>query len=312
MLDIYALQVFLEAARAQSFTRAAETLAITQPAVSHQIKTLEDYLQTELFERTGRSIKLTKAGQTLVPLARQAVEMVTSVEEHMHTVDGEVTGDLVIGCSEPSAHYLLPYLLSRFKRIYPNVDMIVPVVSQEILLEKLASGSYDLGIAGTRNLSGYYLDSFPLYEDRLVLVASSAHPWTQRESIQIDELAEESFICRDINSICRRVVSSELARLGYDVSRLRVIMEIDSPQAQIIAVEHGIGLAFMPLMAVMQRLPIGRLAIVNVEGLSLSSAVYLLASGERKHSLIHEKFVKFINVPTTHSLIEMVAEGRTT
>jgi DNA-binding transcriptional LysR family regulator len=312
MLDVYGLQVFLEAARAQSFTRAAETLAITQPAVSHQIKTLEDYLQTELFERTGRSIKLTKAGQTLVPLARQAVEMVTSIEEHMHTVDGEVTGDLVIGCSEPSAHYLLPYLLSRFKRIYPNVNMIVPVVSQEILFEKLTSGNYDLGVAGTRYMPGQGLYSFPLYEDRLVLVASSVHPWAQRDSVQLDELIGESFVCRDKHSVCHRVVGSELARLGYDISRLRVVMEIDSPQAQIIAVEHGVGLAFMPLMAVMQRLPIGRLAIVNVERLSLSSAVYLLASGERKHSLIHEKFVKFVNVPTTHSLIEMVAEGRTT
>jgi DNA-binding transcriptional LysR family regulator len=311
MLDVHALQVFLEAARAQSFTRAAETLTITQPAVSHQIKTLEDYLQTELFERTGRSIKLTEAGQTLVPLARQVVDMVTSVEEHMHTADGEVIGDLVIGCSEPSAHYLLPYLLSRFKRIYPNVNMIVPVVSQEVLLEKLVSGSYDLGVAGTRYLSGHYLNSFPLYEDHLVLVASSAHPWTQRDCIQLDELAEEPFVCRGTHSTCRRVVSSELTRLGYDVSSLRVVMEIDSPQAQIIAVEHGIGLAFMPLMAVMQRLPIGRLAIVKVDGLSLTSAVYLLASSERKQSLVHEKFIKFINLPTTRSLIEMVAEGRT-
>jgi LysR family transcriptional regulator, transcriptional activator of the cysJI operon len=312
MLDVYALRVFLEAARAKSFTRAAEMLSITQPAVSHQIKSLEDYLQIELFERTGRSVKLTKAGQTLVPLARQVVEMVASVEEHMHTVEGEVTGDLVIGCSEPSAHYLLPYLLSRFKRIYPNVNMTVPVVSQETLLERLTSGSYDLGIAGTRYLPEHDLHSFPLYEDHLVLVASSTHPWTQRESVRIEDLIEEPFVCRDMHSICRRVVGSELARLGYDISEMRVVMEIDSPEAQIIAVEHGLGLAFMPLMAVMQRLPMGRLAIVKVEGLSLASPVFLLASGERKQSLVHEKFIKFINVPATQSLIEMVAQGRTT
>jgi len=312
MLDVYALRVFLEAARAMSFTRAAETLSITQPAVSHQIKSLEDYLQIELFERTGRSVKLTKAGQTLVPLARQVVDMVTSVEEHMHTVEGEVTGDLVIGCSEPSAHYLLPYLLSRFKRIYPNVNMKVPVVSQEVLCDKLASDSFDLGIAGTRYPPHYDLHSFPLYEDQLVLVASSAHPWAQRDCVQIGDLREESYVCRDVHSMCRRVVSSEFTRLGYDVSEFRVVMEIDSPEAQVIAVEHGLGLAFMPLMAVMQRLPMGRLAIVKVEGLSLTSPVFLLTSGERKQSYVHDKFIKFINVPATRSLIEMVANGRTT
>jgi DNA-binding transcriptional LysR family regulator len=312
MLDVYALQVFLEAARAKSFTRAAEMLSITQPAVSHQIKSLEDYLQIDLFERTGRSVKLTKAGQTLVPLARQVVDMVTSVEEHMHTVDGEVTGDLVIGCSEPSAHYLLPYLLSRFKRIYPNVDMKVPVVSQEILQNKLAAGSFDLGIAGTRYPPRYDLHSFPLYEDRIVLVASSAHPWAKRDCVQIEELREESYVCRDVHSMCHRVVGSEFARLGYDISEFRVVMEIDSPEAQIIAVEHGLGLAFMPLMAAMQRLPMGRLTIVNVEGLSLISPVFLLTSAERKQSRVHDKFIKFINVSATRSLIEMVAQGRTT
>ena len=110
MLDVYALQVFLEAARAQSFTRAAETLAITQPAVSHQIKTLEDYLQTELFERTGRSIRLTKAGQTLVPLARQAVEMVLELlaannAPHLDVCNVVALGRLIV--RESSGHLRL-------------------------------------------------------------------------------------------------------------------------------------------------------------------------------------------------------------
>lgn len=312
MLDVFALQVFLKAARAESFTRAAESLSITQPAVSHQIKSLEDYLQVDLFERTGRSVKLTKAGQTLVPLARQVVDMVASVEEQMHTVDGEVTGDLVIGCSEPSAHYLLPYLLSRFKRIYPNVEMKVPVVSQEVLWDKLTAGSFDLGIAGKRYPPHYDLHSFPLYENRIVLVASSAHPWTKRDSVRIEELREESYVCRDVHSMCRRVVGSEVMRLGDDISKFHVVMEIDSPEAQAIAVEHGIGLAFMPLLAVIQRLPMGRLAIVKVEGLSLTSPVFLLTSAERKQSRVHDKFIRFINVPTTQNLIEMLAQGRTT
>ena len=310
MLDVHALRIFLEAATAESFTRAAEALDLTQPAVSHHIKTLEDYLQVQLFERDGRSVRLTKAGQALVPLARQAVQMVQDVEDTVRTSDGKVVGNLMIGCSEPSAFYILPHLIARFKRIYPNICVAVPVVGEETLLDKVMRGEFDLGITGVRHMQESDLRRLVFYEDQVVLTVPSAHPWAQRESVRFAELMAEPFICRSINSVCRQVVGSEMARLGYDITQMQIVMEIDSPEGQAIAVEHGIGLSFMPLLAVAQRLSLGRLAIVPVENVTLRTPIHMIYSAARPPSPILSQFVKFMNVPQTRSLIDILAAGQ--
>ena len=309
MLDVYALKVFLEAAKIGSFTDAAEALNVTQPAVSHHIKSLEDFLQVPLFERVGRRVQLTQAGQSLVPLAQQAVHLVMGIEDTMRNPEGKVEGDLTIGCSEPSVHYLLPHLMARFKRIYPDVSISISVVSQEALLQKIVHGECDLGIAGTRYLRECNLHSIELYQDQFVLVAPTDHLWAQRQVISPSELASEPFVCCEAHSTCRRAVGSALAKLGFDIGQMRVVMETGSPEGQAMAVEHGIGMSFMPLVAAIQRLPMGRLAIIQVDGIMCKNAVYLVYSTARAPSPVQEQFVKFLNIPQTQLMIDTLAQG---
>jgi len=309
MLDTYALRVFLEAARTGSFTEAAQVLDVTQPAISHQIKSLEDYLQVPLFERAGRHIQLTKAGQALVPLARQAVQMVMDIENTMRAAEGRVVGNLTIGCSEPSAHYLLPHLLARFKRIYPDIAISVPIVHQETLIEKVLQGEYDVGITGVMHLAEHDLRGFALYEDHYVLVTPIDHAWAHKRLIAPEELFNERFVCRDIHSVCRRVVASELKKHGYEIENLDVVMEIDSPEAQAIAVEHGIGLSFMAMMSVAPRLAMGKLATVQVGDIVFTSPVYLVYRAAGPPSPVLEQLIKFLNLSPSQDLIEMLSHG---
>ena len=309
MLDIHALQVFLEAARTENFTKAGQALNLSQPAVSMQIRSLEDYLGVELFERDGRSIRLSKSGQALVPLAEQVVQMALSVEESIRHSEGEVAGNLVIGCNESSAMYVLPHLVARFQRLYPDVYVSIPIVSRPEMVERLASGDYDLGVAAIR-VPGHAVSYRHFFTDQLKLVAASSHPWARRESIEAHELMSERLVCREPDSACRRAVARGLEPLGMTFDQLNPVMEVGSPEALAMAVEHGIGVSFVSLLAAMPRLSLGRLAIIEVEGLELGVPVEFVQCATRATSPVLNRFLEFVDHPNSRPLIEMLAQGR--
>lgn len=309
MLDIHALQVFLEAARTENFTEAGRSLSLTQPAVSMQIRSLENYLQTTLFERDGRSIRLTKAGQALIPMAQQIVQLAISAEENIRAANGKVIGNLAIGCSTASGKYLLPQVLASFQRLYPEVKVSIPVVSRAQVLERVASGEYDLGVTSMR-VTGPDVGYAPFFTDRLALVVPASHPWARRGVIQPHELPGERFICREPESACRIAVNRELAALGVEEDRLNVMMEVGSPEALAMAVEQGIGVSFISLLAATPRLTLGRLALVEVEGLAVSTTVEFVYACSRPASPVRLKFFDFVSQPQNRSLIDMLAEGR--
>ncbi len=308
MLDIHALRVFLEAAKTENFTEAGRLLNLTQPAVSMQIRSLENYLQVELFERDGRNIRLTKPGQALVPMAQQIVQLAINAEESIRGATGRVVGNLVIGCSTASGKYILPYLVAGFQRLYPDVRVQIPVVSRDLVMERVSSGEYDLGVTSLR-VPGFDVGYSKFFTDRLVLITCGAHPWVRRGTIQPQELLSERFICREPESACCMTVRQGLAGLGIDVDQMDVVMEVGNPEALAMAVEYGIGVSFISLLAAVPRLNLGRLAIVEVEGLNLSNTIEFVYSCSRPASPVRLKFLDFVNQPQNQTLIEMLANG---
>lgn len=309
MLDIHALRVFLEAARTENFTEAGRILNLTQPAVSMQIRSLENYLQVELFERDGRSIRLTKAGQALVPRAQQIVQLAINAEETIRASNTHVAGNLTIGCSTASGKYILPHLVARFQTLYPEVRVSIPVVTPERVIEGVVSGEYDLGVV-SRHAPGIDLNYTPFFTDRLVLIVSTGHEWARRGRIEAWELAGERFVCREPNADCRLMVAEGLTRLGVDLSRLNIVMEVGNPEALAMAVEHGIGVSFVSLLAANPRLMLGRLAVIEVEGLDLRSEVEFISCCSRVASPVQSHFLEFIQQPDNNLLVSMLAEGR--
>jgi DNA-binding transcriptional LysR family regulator len=309
MLEIHALRVFIEAAKVESFTKAGHVLNLSQPAVSMQIRSLEEYLDVELFERQGRTIRLTKSGQALVPMAQQLVQMALDVEENIRASGDKVVGNLVIGSSAASAKYVLPPLVARFQRLYPQVRVSIMVESRTDVMERVVKGEYDLGVTSLR-VPDYPVTYSEFFTDKLVLIAPAAHPWSRRESVEPLELLDEQFVCREPTSACRVTVREGLGQLGVDVDDLQIEMEIGTPEALAMAVEYGIGVSFVSLLAALPRLMLGRLAMVNVEGLVLHNAVEFVHNGSHAAHPVQMEFMKFVNQPQNRPFIDMLAEGQ--
>ncbi len=308
MLDIHALQVFYEASKTGSFTAAARALNMTQPAVSMQIKTLEDYLQVQLFERQGRSIQLSKAGQALVPLARQIIELTIKTEKTLRGANGLVMGNLTIGTSVPSANRVLVHLLSRFQKLYPNVRVALPLVSREELLDKLISGIYDFGVLNVVNRCEQ-VACMPFFDDRIVLVAPTMASFTLEREIEPAELLNQQFVCQDHHSACRYAVGDALKVYGIDVNDFDIRLEIGSHSAIIAAVEHGVGMSFISLLEAAPALAQGQLRIVDVRGVRLSTHVHLAVSSTLSSTPVGVKFQAFMEHPQTIAYIRLLTQG---
>lgn len=308
MLDIHALQVFYEAYKTGSFTAAARKLSMTQPAVSMQIKTLEDYLQVQLFERNGRYMRLTNAGQALVPRAKQLIEMAIGTEETIRAANNEVMGDLVIGCSVHSANSVLIHIVSRFQHLYPNVRISIPTVSQDELFHKLDSGEFDLGVLSVFRRCER-IQCTPFFDDQIVLVAPVSHPFAEEYAVAPESLLGQQYVCQDDRSACRYAVADALRPYGIDTGQFDIRMELGSHGAIIAAVEHGIGLSFVSLLEAAPALAHGNLHIIDISGVQMVTTVQLAYSKTQAASLAAMKFKAFVEHPQTVAQIQMLTQG---
>lgn len=309
MLDIHALQVFIMAARTGSFTSAARNLNMSQPAVSMQIRNLQAYLGVDLFEREGRSMQLTPAGEAMLPLADRILSLTGEAEDTVRNMASEVSGRLRLGCSAHSANYVLPLLLARFQRSYPDVEFSIEVMSLAEVQQSLLAGVVDFGFTVSAGpCQGIVCRA--LFRDTIVLVVPAGHPWQDVGTITPHQLVKEQFICQNRDSACRHTVSAALERFGIEVNQFDVRMEIGSPEAIISAVEHGLGVSFVPLLAVAPRIPLGKLAIVDVDGIELNTSVNMGYSDEHSMTLTQSRFKLFLEHPQTQSILSLMSEGR--
>lgn len=309
MLDIHSLQVFCEAAQLGSFTAAARTLNMSQPAVSMQIKTLEFQLQVKLFERNGRSMQLTKAGQALIPRAQQLIEMAMSTEEFIRTANHEVLGDLIIGNSVPSANHILIPIVAWFQQLYPHVKIRIPAVSGEELVDKVNNGQYDFGIMNVIDRCDPY-ECIPFFDDQIILIAPLKHEFSQRLEVSPHDLPGQRFVCQGAGSACRYAVRDALRPFGVDIAQFDVRMEISSPEAIITAVQHGIGLAFISRIEAAEAIERGEIRHIKITGTQLKTSVEMAFSVTHAASLAGLKFKAYLMHSRTRTEIERMVHPR--
>lgn len=307
MLDVHALQVFCEAARSRSFTAAAHKLNMTQPAVSMQIKTLEDQLQIKLFERNGRSVQLTKAGQALLSRAARIVDLSIQTEEFMRAANEEVLGDLVIGCSLPSTHDILIHLAARFQQLYPLVRIRIPTVSNEELVDKIASGQFDFGMMNIVNYCDP-VECLSLFQDRIILVAPAGYPFGHDDAVKPTDLLAHPFVCQGKHSACHYAVRDALSPHDIDISQFDVRMEIHNHRAIIAAVERGVGLSFVSQLDAQTALQRGTIRAIKIDEIDLSTDVGLAYSASHTTSVTGLKFKEFITHAHTHREVKRLIQ----
>jgi DNA-binding transcriptional LysR family regulator len=223
-LDNFRLVVFRAVAERLSFRKAGEDLYLTQPAVSLQIKALEEDLGVQLFDRTGRQIALTPAGVILLDYAQQVHGLLDQAERQIAALNGEHAGALALGASTTIAQYVLPRLLAEFRREHPrihitlisgNTGQIVVAVEEQ----RIAMGFIE-GPAHSRDVS---TEAF--LEDELVLIVSTANEWTERASIACSEITAVPLLMRERGSGTRQVIEMALERRGIKPNAMQIVME---------------------------------------------------------------------------------------
>jgi DNA-binding transcriptional LysR family regulator len=302
MLNIYELNIFLVAAETENFSQAARQLNLTQPAVSMQVQALEKQLGVQLFHRVGRTLSLTEQGKALIPLARDMVNRAIHIEEEIESLKGEVVGHLKIGCSTTTGKYFLPHLAARFRQRHPRVQMTIVNHGRDRVLDELCDGSVQLAVVSSQptirdNEYRHFLT------DHVILIVPTHHPWAQRDMIAPEELRGVDFILRDPESGTRLETEVALMGAGLSTNDLNVVLELGNSEAVSMAVEEGMGLAFVSRLVAQRGIEMGRIKEVCVAGLTFEREVYIVYSHRHPATRAQTEFWEFVQEPENESLL---------
>jgi DNA-binding transcriptional LysR family regulator len=256
------LLVFVTVAEKKSFSRAAEALNLTQPAVSQQIHTLEEHYGVKLFERTPKRVELTRAGETLLPYAKQILDLAAVARDALNDLMDKVTGRLTIGATLTIGEYILPPVLAAYARRFPDVELNVRIANTEEIGEMTLDHSIDVAVVEGRLLHRH-LHLTPFLQDEMILLASPHHPLATNASITSDDLSAETFLLREEGSGTRAHAEEVLQALGITPRR---IISIGSTQAIKEAVEAGMGFAILSKWCVRKALRDGTLVGLPLNG----------------------------------------------
>jgi LysR family transcriptional regulator, low CO2-responsive transcriptional regulator len=283
------MRVFAAVARYGSFTRAARELRLTQPAVSQQIKLLEQEAGLPLFEHIGRTIHVTAAGQELLRYATQVTDLLREAGETLAAMRGLKRGLLKLGAVS-TAKYFAPSLLSAFAPAYPDVTIRFSVGNREEIIKLLAANEIDLVIMGRppRELATV---AAPFAKHPLVIIASPNHPLATKPRIRVKQLANENFVIREEGSGTRAAMEHVFKAHG---AAYRASMQVSSNETIKQAVMAGMGLSFISMHTVMLELATGKLVTLNVAGLPLVRDWFVIHLSDKKLSPIAQAFRAFL------------------
>jgi DNA-binding transcriptional LysR family regulator len=292
MINLSELRVFITAAEEGNFSRAARKLKLSQSAISQNIQAIERTYGIELFVRRGRSVELSEAGQAILPLAREVLNSSNKFEDAILNANKEISGELLIGCSTSAGRYILPSLLSLFQRQFPSVKPCVKVLPRESVSEQLLNGMIPLGVTSCK-FEHHELESEPLFDDKVILIVHSSHPWAMKGKAKPADVLNQPLIMREESSCTRETVLEGLKAHDITLDRLNVVMELGSAEAIELAVERGMGIAFVSEMIAARGLSLGLVKKVDLEGLELQRAVLLTRPRDYPFTRAQNKFWVF-------------------
>jgi DNA-binding transcriptional LysR family regulator len=283
------LKVFERVARRLSFTRAAEELYLTQPAVSMQIKQFEESIGLPLFERLGKKIYLTRAGEELYQVSRAISEQLEEAEQLIEELKGIEGGRLVVAVAS-TMHYFGIRLLAEFARRYPKVRISFKVTNRKGLIQQLEENQADIILMG-QPPDGLDLSYEPFLENPLVLIAPAEHPLAGKQRIPLSELRHENFIMREQGSGTRGSVERFFAERGIEIV---TSMDMNTNGAIKQGVEEGLGLAIVSIHTLERELESGRVVVLDVENFPIRRQWYIVQRAGKRLSVVARVFAEFV------------------
>lgn len=279
-----------------NFTKAAEALFMSQPAVSAAIKALETELGLPLFSRAGRQIELTEAGQTLAKYARKINDIQIEAINEITRIKENYSGNIRIGASTTIAQYLLPRLLGEFKANFPDVTFSLIARNTEEIAKLLENDELDLGlIEGPVDGKLFRIDDW--LPDELKLNVSTRNQQVSK-TIALSELEKIPLIMREAGSGSRQVIENALAKNNYPLSKLNISLELDSTEAIKLAVESGLGAAFLSDFSCYKEHQLKTLQVITVQDLAIKRKFSLLQTRISESNSLVQRFLSFISRKT--------------
>ena len=283
------LSVFESVARNLGFSRAAEEMHLTQPAVSMQIKQMEENIGLPLFEQLGKKIFLTEAGKELYHYSRIIAQQLLEAESVLSELKGLERGKLNISVVS-TANYFAPQLLALFCTDHPQIKVSLNVGNRESVLKQLHDNEIDLAILGTPP-EGIDIEAYSFMENRLVIIAASGNPLADTPAIPASRLQNEVFIMREQGSGTR--LAAEKYFSSHNV-QIKTGMEMSTTEAVKQAVQAGMGLGILSLDTVLLEVETGRLKVLDVEGFPIIRHWYLVHRQNKRLSSVAEAFKSFL------------------
>lgn len=286
-MDFGQLEAFTQVATHNSFSRAAEVLQLTQPSITARIQALERELGEELFERGGRGVKLTDAGRVFLPFVEHILQLLQEGRDAVEEVRNVQLGSLRLGSAITISTYVLPGILHRFCQEFPGVDVVIRTGRSEQVLNMLMTDEVQVGII--RSLSAPDIETIPLYDDEIVLVANPEHRFARSTGVTIAEVAREPIVLFDRGSSYYGMIH-DLFRKAEVIPN--VAMELDSLEATKRMVEQGLGIALVPVATVQRELSQGDLVQIPISDVEpIKRPISLVYRRNRKRSRTVQAFI---------------------
>lgn len=284
-------ETFITLTKVKNYTRTAELLNITQPAVTQHIKHLEDYYKVKLFTKKGSTLEITEEGKILLKYAFKIKRLFILARSQLSNTNN-IKKRFYIGATFTTGEYILPYILGEYKNVRPNYDVLMNVANTETVLKGLLKYKYNLCLVEgpfDRGMFNYET----LTDDELVLVVSPQHPFASRDSVEISEVINGNLILREPGSGTRKVFEDKLLELGYSQKDINVFMELGSIKAIKSAVESNLGYTVISKFAVQRELELQTLKIIAFKDLTIKRKLNFVYLKENVENEFIKEFVSF-------------------
>lgn len=293
-IDFRHLETFCRVAEVKSFSRAADDLFLTQPTVSGHILALEKSLSLRLFDRTGREVRLTKAGEVFLRYASKTLTIRKDLLNALSEFSQGIRGELSLGASTIPGEYLLPKLMGDFKKDHPHFSLSLKIADTKEIVQYVLQGNVEFGMTGAKvNHPSLHYEKYE--EDEIIVVAPAGHPLARKKRVGLEDLLKEPWIIREEGSGTQMAVDKALRRKGKTLRAFNVVTEMGSTSSMKEGVKASLGLAFISARAAEEELNQGLLSRIAVEGMeSISRQIYIVSHRGRTLSPIGMEFLRFL------------------
>lgn len=291
-MNVNYFRTYITVVEKESFSEAAKALSLSQPAISFQIQAIEKEYGQKLLDRSGFRVQLTEAGRIFYDYAKQILKLDRALSESIDELQGVVRGRLRLGASTIPGEYIVPKLLGKFIKLFPDVEPELEISDTAEILGKIKEHEIDIGFIGAPpEANNLQVEKY--ITDNLILILPTNHPLASKNAVTVEEAIKQPFISREIGSGTRKTIEEALEKQGIVTSSINEIMDLGSSQAVLAGVEAGLGVSIISKHAAEKALATGTVKTVPFKNIEFRRDLYLVFDKNRFLSRTQKEFINF-------------------